>query len=175
MMILSSAFKIGTLLLRAENGRLSALVTRQDTLSGAVKKAPSPYSARDAAVIDKTLYLLEAYFQGKDPDFSAIPLDMRGSAFDMEVWRRLLMIPYGDTVTYGLIARELALKRGIPRMAAQAVGGAVGRNPISIIVPCHRVIGSGGRLTGYSGGLYVKAKLLRLEGHVISPDNKLIT
>ena len=94
-------------------------------------------------------------------------LDMRGSAFRLEVWKILLEIPYGRTTTYGEIARKISARRG-GKMSAQAVGGAVGHNEISIIVPCHRVIGSGGNLTGYAGGLDAKTKLLALEGIDVS-------
>ena len=81
----------------------------------------------------------------------------------MTVWDILLKIPYGETISYGEIARQLAVKRGLSRMSAQAVGGAVGRNPIAIIIPCHRVVGADGSLTGYAGGLDKKIKLLKLE------------
>lgn len=106
---------------------------------------------------------LSVYFEGREPDFS-VPLHWSGTPFQEEVWAILRTIPYGKTVTYGMIARELAARRGTARMSAQAVGGAVGRNPISIIVPCHRVVGAGGNLTGYAGGIDKKAALLTLEG-----------
>lgn len=106
---------------------------------------------------------LDVYFRGEEPDF-APPLHIVGSEFRRAVWEILLRIPYGHTTTYGDIARELAARRGIPRMSAQAVGGAVGRNHISIIIPCHRVVGADGSLTGYAGGLAIKRRLLELEG-----------
>jgi len=106
---------------------------------------------------------LDVYFSGKVPDF--IPrLDLRGTPFRKDVWDILLGIPYGQTMSYGEVAALVARKRGVPRMSAQAVGGAVGHNPVSIIVPCHRVIGADGSLTGYGGGLDLKLRLLRLEG-----------
>lgn len=108
---------------------------------------------------------LDIYFSGKEPCFD-LPLHFAGTDFQNEVWKLLCTIPYGKTMTYGEIARKLAEKRGIARMSAQAVGGAVGRNKISIIVPCHRVIGSDGSLTGYAGGIDKKKTLLRLEGAV---------
>lgn len=108
---------------------------------------------------------LDIYFSGKEPDFR-LPLHFTGTDFQNEVWKLLCTISYGKTMTYGEIARKLAEKRGIARMSAQAVGGAVGRNKISIIVPCHRVIGSDGSLTGYAGGIDKKETLLRLEGAV---------
>ncbi len=106
---------------------------------------------------------LDIYFSGRSPDFTP-PLLLRGSDFQKEVCAILSAIPYGQTRTYGDIARELAQKRGLPRMSAQAVGGAVGHNPISIIIPCHRVVGANGNLTGYAGGIDKKIALLRLEG-----------
>ncbi len=106
---------------------------------------------------------LDVYFSGKEPDFQP-PLHFTGTDFQNEVWELLSSIPYGTTVTYGDIARQLAEKRGIARVSAQAVGGAVGRNRISILVPCHRVVGASGSLTGYAGGIARKAALLKLEG-----------
>lgn len=106
---------------------------------------------------------LDIYFSGVAPDFTP-PLRFTGTAFQNQVWTILAAIPYGQTRTYGDIARELAHCQGLARMSAQAVGGAVGRNRISIIVPCHRVVGADGSLTGYAGGLRKKAELLRLEG-----------
>lgn len=105
---------------------------------------------------------LDIYFTGKEPDFMP-PLHPIGSAFRRSVWDILLRIPYGQTTTYGEIARQLAEKQGRPRIAAQAVGGAVGHNKISIIIPCHRVVGTNGRLTGYAGGIDKKVKLLEWE------------
>lgn len=113
---------------------------------------------------------LDEYFDGKCPEIERLPLAPEGSDFARSVWKRLCQIPYGQTVTYGEIAKEIAAQRGIARMSSQAVGGAVGHNPISIIVPCHRVIGSGGDLTGYAGGIDIKRKLLEHEGFV--PDKR---
>ena len=106
---------------------------------------------------------LDIYFSGKEPDIK-VPMRFSGTAFRNEVWEILLSIPYGKTVTYGQIAEMLAKKRGTERMSARAVGGAGGHNRISIIVPCHRVIGSDGSLTGYAGGTERKRELLKLEG-----------
>ena len=105
---------------------------------------------------------LDIYFTGREPDFLP-PLHPIGSAFRQEVWSILLQIPYGQTAAYGEIARQLAAKRGLARMSAQAVGGAVGHNEISIIIPCHRVVGTNGSLTGYAGGVDRKVKLLEWE------------
>lgn len=106
---------------------------------------------------------LDAYFSRKAPSFPP-PLGPAGTAFQREVWAILAAIPYGVTRTYADIAQELARKKGLPRMSARAVGSAVGRNPISLIIPCHRVVGKSGRLTGYAGGLDRKRALLELEG-----------
>ena len=106
---------------------------------------------------------LDIYFSGREPDFS-VPLRPAGSEFRREVWKILCAIPYGKTMTYGEIGKVLAERRGLASMSAQAVGGAVGRNPVSIFIPCHRVVGADGSLTGYAGGIHKKEWLLRLEG-----------
>ena len=106
---------------------------------------------------------LDIYFAGKEPDFD-LPISLSGTDFQKKVWGILCTIPYGKTMTYGQIAAQLAAEQGITRMSAQAVGGAVGHNPLSIIVPCHRVVGASGSLTGYGGGIDRKVKLLTLEG-----------
>lgn len=113
-------------------------------------------------VFSQTRRWLDCYFSGREPDFTP-PLSMAGTPFRQAVWEILLTIPYGDTTTYGDIARTLAKQQGLSRMSAQAVGNAVGRNPISLIVPCHRVVGAKGVLTGYAGGLEKKQWLLDLE------------
>lgn len=114
-------------------------------------------------VLNDTIQWLDIYFSGGIPDFTP-SIVLHGSEFRQAVWRVLQTIPYGQTVTYGDIARQLAAERGIPKVSARAVGGAVGHNPISLIVPCHRVIGADGSLTGYAGGVERKTWLLRLEG-----------
>ena len=128
----------------------------RDTLSSSLRKS-------DVPVLDLTVRWLDAYFNGREPDFLP-PLNLRGTPFRQRVWHMLLTVRYGQTVTYGDLAKRISEETGVPRMSAQAVGGAVGRNPISIIVPCHRVIGADGSLTGYAGGLGVKRQLLALEG-----------
>ena len=121
-------------------------------------------AAKTLPVFDETVRLLDIYFGGRRPDFTP-PLNLeKGTAFRKEVWDLLLKIPYGQTTTYGKLAAQIAAKHGQKRMSAQAVGGAVGHNPISLIVPCHRVVGTGGSLTGYAGGLAKKLALLKLEG-----------
>ncbi len=105
---------------------------------------------------------LDIYFSGIEPNFK-LPLHFTGTSFQKEVWEILCQIPYGQTTTYGTIAKQLAMKKGLARMSAQAVGGAVARNKISIIVPCHRVVGGNGSLTGYAGGIDKKIALLKME------------
>lgn len=105
---------------------------------------------------------LDAYFSGARPE-TLPPLQPQGTLFQRAVWQLLLAIPYGETTTYGALARELACQRGCEHMSAQAVGNAVGRNPISIVIPCHRVLGANGALTGYAGGVERKQWLLALE------------
>ena len=120
------------------------------------------HEEKDLDVFRRTDKWLDLYFSGTDPDFSP-PIRMKGTEFRQEVWQILLSIPFGKTMTYGEIAKILADRRGIKSMSAQAVGGAVGHNPISLIIPCHRVIGTNGALTGYAGGLEKKAWLLDME------------
>ena len=121
---------------------------------------------QDTPVLDQTKEWLTVYFSGKEPDFLP-PLHMTGTPFQLAVWAILQKIPYGKTVTYGEIAKEIAVQKGLSSMSAQAVGGAVGHNKISIIVPCHRVIGANGSLTGYAGGTGRKLALLHLEKAVL--------
>ncbi len=115
-------------------------------------------------IFQETERWLDLYFSGKQPDFTPAYTMLYLTAFRQEVMERLKAIPYGQTTTYGAIAKQIAAEKGISRMSAQAVGGAVGWNPIGIIVPCHRVIGANGALTGYGGGLQNKIALLKLEG-----------
>ena len=117
---------------------------------------------RETPALQMAKRWLDVYFGGQEPDFTP-PLHPAGSAFQQEVWALLRRIPCGQTTTYGALARQLAAERGLSRMSAQAVGGAVGHNVISIIIPCHRVVGTNGSLTGYAGGIDKKAALLRLE------------
>lgn len=123
---------------------------------------PAERLEEDTPVLSEARRWLDVYFTGRQPDFTP-PLHPIGSAFRRGVWDILLQIPYGQTTTYGEIARQLAAKLGLPRMSAQAVGGAVGHNAISIIIPCHRVVGTNGSLTGYAGGIDKKVKLLEWE------------
>ena len=120
------------------------------------------HEERKLPVFEKAKQWLDVYFSGKEPDFT-VPLHFTGTDFQNDVWKILCAIPYGQTMTYGEIAKKIAAKKGLPSMSAQAVGGAVGHNEISIIVPCHRVVGKNGSLTGYAGGIDKKIKLLQLE------------
>ena len=117
----------------------------------------------------RTRRWLESYFAGRRPKTENLPLKPDGSEFQLAVWKLLTQIPYGQVTTYGLIAKQLSSLRGGASVSARAVGGAVGRNPISIIIPCHRVIGADNSLTGYAGGMVVKRRLLELEQQK-SPD-----
>lgn len=118
----------------------------------------------DIPVFDSAKKWLDRYFKGEKPHISELPLAPIGSGFRQEVWNILCEIPYGQVVTYGDIAKKMAARMNKESMSSQAVGGAVGHNPISIIIPCHRVVGSNGSLTGYAGGIHKKIKLLELEG-----------
>ena len=144
---------VGVILLAADDAGLTGLWFEGSKYFAA--ELPKAHIEQDAPVLLETIQWLDVYFAGKEPDFTP-PLHLIGSDFRRRVWKRLLEIPYGQTTTYG------ALLGG--GMSAQAVGGAVGHNPISIIVPCHRVIGANGSLTGYAGGIDKKIGLLTLEG-----------
>ena len=123
---------------------------------------PENHISQETLVLTEAKRWLDIYFSGKEPDFTP-PLHPEGSAFRQAVWQLLLQIPYGQTMTYGEIARRMAEMQKVPHMSAQAVGGAVGHNAVSIIIPCHRVVGTGGSLTGYAGGMDKKVALLELE------------
>lgn len=118
-------------------------------------------------IFEQTIRWLDIYFTGTDPGFTP-PLHMRTTNFRKAVWEIILTIPFGKTMTYGEIANTIAMQKGLAKMSAQAIGGAVGHNSISLIIPCHRVVGANGSLTGYSGGIYTKMKLLTLEKTDIS-------
>ena len=120
------------------------------------------HEEKEIPLFEEVKQWLDIYFSGKEPDFT-VPLHFTGTAFQNEVWEILCTIPYGQTMTYGEIAKQIAVRKGLLHMSAQAVGGAVGHNEISIIVPCHRVVGTNGSLTGYAGGIDRKRKLLKME------------
>lgn len=111
---------------------------------------------------------LDAYFAGEKPGPAPFPLAPRGSDFRREVWAMLCEISYGEVMTYGELARKMAAKMGRPSMSSQAIGGAVGHNPIGILIPCHRMVGANGSLTGFAAGIENKMKLLELEGADLS-------
>ena len=123
---------------------------------------PEEHTEPDTPILSEAVRWLDIYFDGREPDFTP-PLHPIGSRFRQEVWRILLEIPYGATTTYGDIAKQIAEKNGLRKMSAQAVGGAVGHNEISIIIPCHRVVGTNGSLIGYAGGIDKKTRLLEIE------------
>ena len=125
------------------------------------------YEEKPLPIFELTDRWLDIYFSGKEPGFTP-PLYMKTSEFRKAIWEVMLTIPYGKTMTYGEIAETIAKQRGIARMSAQAVGGAVGHNSISLIIPCHRVVGANGNLTGYAGGIEKKMKLLEMESIDIS-------
>ncbi|MCI8513738.1 MAG: methylated-DNA--[protein]-cysteine S-methyltransferase [Lachnospiraceae bacterium] len=123
---------------------------------------PEDYEEKALPVFDEAKRWLDIYFGGKAPDFMP-PLRMEASPFRKAVWEVLLTIPFGQTMTYGRIADRIAEQKGIATMSAQAVGGAVAHNPISLMIPCHRVVGTNGSLTGYAGGIEKKVSLLTME------------
>ena len=127
---------------------------------------PEPCGPDELPVFAQTADWLRVYFSGRDPGFLP-PLRPDGTLFRRAVWAALLRIPYGQTVSYGELAAALEDQTGSGRVSARAVGGAVGHNPISLLIPCHRVVGAGGALTGYAGGLERKRLLLRLEQGVL--------
>ena len=149
---------VGTLYLTADEGGLTGIWMR-------------PEKTIDFPVLALAKLWLDTYFSGNPAELS-FPLNLHGTAFQQQVWEILLTIPYGQTTTYGAIAREMAARTGKEKMSAQAVGQAVGANPISILIPCHRVVGANGKLTGYAGGLDKKEWLLRHEGWLQDRRNR---
>ena len=133
------------------------------------KPFPHPAVNADHPILTQTALWLDAYFSGKAPSASELPLRPEGTPFRRFVWDLLLRIPSGKTVSYGELAKEAAQALGKPRMSAQAVGQAVGANPIAIVIPCHRCVGADGSLTGYAGGVHYKQALLQLEAPKASP------
>ena len=127
---------------------------------------------REVPVLGEVKRWMDLYFEGKRPDFCP-PLAPKGSEFRQRVWKLLLNIPYGQVTTYGEIARSLEKEWGVEKVSARAVGNAVGHNPVSILIPCHRVVGADGSLTGYAGGIDKKVQLLKLEGISIGENEKI--
>jgi len=130
------------------------------------------HEQRDTPVFQAARRWLDIYFSGHEPEFS-LPVHMIGTPFQIAVWDILRRIPYGKTAAYGEVAARIAFRQGLERMSARAVGGAVGRNRICLLIPCHRVVGTGGRLTGYAGGLERKRALLKLEGAEVLDDRQI--
>lgn len=158
---------IGILTLASDGKNLAGLWTEgQKYHGGTIPEAMSENN--NLPLFDTVKKWLNRYFAGEKPAISELPLSPIGGEFRQGVWGILCEIPYGEVITYGAIAKKMAEKMGKKTMSSQAVGGAVGHNPISIIIPCHRVVGSGGSLTGYAGGISKKVKLLELEGADIS-------
>lgn len=152
-------------------GQLVLTCTDQ-ALTGLYMNRPLPECSVDHPLFRRAAQWLDAYFAGENPEMDILLLP-EGTAFQKQVWKLLQDIPYGETRTYGRIAQEVAYLMGKKTMSAQAVGQAVGRNPISILLPCHRVIGNGGLLTGYAGGLDRKIWLLQHEGLYIEGEKVL--
>lgn len=151
---------LGNILLTADHLGLTGLWFE----GGKYHPSDSEPATNDLPVFDEAKKWLKIYFSGGIPDFTP-PLHVVGSAFQMKVWGILQQIPYGAVMTYGEIAQKIAKEMNLRKMSAQAVGGAVGRNKIAIIIPCHRVIGTNGNLRGYAAGIDKKLKLLQIEGN----------
>lgn len=158
---------LGKLVMSSDGSALIGLGLASQRAAGAAIADTRPQE-ESLPIFQETSRWLETYFLGRAPSFTP-NLQLSGSDFQKRVCEIMLTIPYGETVTYGEIAARIARERGIPRMSAQAVGGAVGANPILIIVPCHRVIGADGNLTGYGAGMERKIQLLKLEKVDMSP------
>lgn len=164
------ASPVGALTLSSDGDALTGLwfdaqkhfMEQRDASGKLVRLSPERCQEAALPAFEQAETWLNRYFGGGVPDFTPA-LRLYGSAFQKAVWECLLRVPYGRAVTYGELAASVAERLGKPRMSARAVGAAVGRNPVSVIVPCHRVVGAGGELTGYSAGLDTKAYLLALE------------
>jgi len=154
---------IGTLMLGSDEKKLIGLWIKNQKYHGSTI-FKNMQTKNDLPIFETTKKWLDRYFAGKKPAISELSIAPEGSEFRKEVWKILCKIPYGETTSYGAIAKEIATKMNKKNMASQAVGGAVGHNPISIIIPCHRVVGTNNSLTGYASGLDIKIKLLELEG-----------
>ena len=153
---------VGKILLASKNSKLIGLwIEGQKYFLGNLKEEVSKKD--DEIILVKTKKWLDRYFNGEKPEISELDLEPIGSDFAKNVWLLLCEIPYGEVTTYGEIAKKMAKIMNKNKMSAQAVGGAVGHNPISIIIPCHRVVGANGNLTGYAGGIDKKIKLLEHE------------
>ncbi|MDE6661318.1 MAG: methylated-DNA--[protein]-cysteine S-methyltransferase [Anaeroplasmataceae bacterium] len=152
---------VGTITIVSTEEALIALWI--DGQSGELWFASQQMENKETDVILQTENWLKRYFNKEKPSLNELPIHLEGSPFQLEVWKLLCNIPYGKTTSYKALALEIARRMGKEKMSAQAVGGAVGRNPISIIIPCHRVIGTNGKMVGYNGGISIKEKLLHFE------------
>ncbi len=159
---------LGRLLLASKENRLAGLWMEGQKYFGASFAMEEMIEKPDLPLFSAVQKWLDAYFTGRKPDIFALPLAPEGSEFRKSVWDILCGIPYGELITYGEIARLMAKRMNKTSMSAQAAGGAIGHNPISIIIPCHRVVGVGGTLTGYAGGIDKKIKLLEHESVDVS-------
>lgn len=160
----SYASPLGELVLTSDGAALASLSFAEGAgcSDAAALSGDSRRSDGNLPIFAQAKSWLDRYFSGRDPGF-CVPLAPAGSVFRRSVWKLILSIPFGQTATYGDIAARYARMRGVDFMAPQAIGNAVGRNPIPIFIPCHRVIGANGALTGFSGGLTIKEKLLQIE------------
>ena len=162
--------KLGSILLSADEIGLTGLWFEGQKYFA--NTLPEEHISQETSILTDAKKWLDVYFSGEEPKFTPA-LHLTGSTFRQAVWQILLQIPYGQTITYGEIARQMSEIQNTPHMSAQAVGGAVGHNEISIIIPCHRVVGSNGSLTGYAGGIDRKIALLKLEhtdmSHLFAP------
>lgn len=156
---------VGNLLLTGTGEYLTGLWLNREPPADFVRQENLPLFQKAAAWLD-------AYFRGEDIPME-IPLQLSGTAFQKQVWQILQTVPYGQLRSYGSIAREMAAAMGKEKMSAQAVGQAVGSNPVSILIPCHRVVGAKGQLTGYGGGIDNKIRLLEHEGRKIANNRVL--
>ena len=151
---------LGRILLAADEVGITGLWFEGQKYFG--NTLPDKHIPQETEILTEAKKWLDIYFSGEKPTFTP-PLHPAGSTFRQAVWQILSEIPYGQTITYGEIASKIAERENISHMSAQAVGGAVGHNEISIIIPCHRVVGTNGSLTGYAGGIDRKISLLKLE------------
>lgn len=156
--------KLGNLILVASKDSLIGLWIEGQKYEFQTLEKKDVVDKDDFLILIEAKKWLDDYFNNLKPDIQKLSLNPIGTNFQKDVWQILTKIPYGSVVTYNDIAKEIAQKYGIKKMSAQAVGGAVGHNPISIIIPCHRVVGSNGSLTGYAGGIDKKIALLTHEG-----------
>jgi len=156
---------VGELTLAAgEDGLKGLWIESQKYFGASLDASMEPVDPSENTHLNDAIVWLDDYFAGNNPPIDSLVLAPIGSEFRQIIWKLLCEIPYGQTRTYGELAQEAARRMGKEKMSAQATGGAVGHNPISIIIPCHRVVGASGSLTGYAGGISKKLSLLKLEG-----------